>query len=357
MSAPTERIVFLGDSITDGHTYPQYVQQALQQAGKPTPLVINAGIGGDTAEGMSARLEHDVLAFKPTMVTFNAGANDALKGVSLEEYSRAVTKIADRLQAEKIPLVILTTAIYGEKHAAAEKTLDAYNEFLRRLAKERNLKLADVNVLFQEARKTKGESSVMESDGVHPNMEGQRLFARAVLDALGYKDVAVPEDLKLSVLPGVLTSWRFLVAPDGKPLDDAAAKTLSQQVLTDKATLTDWKEYSLPEPTPQEHQWMEDERQRGFGLSLDKLIGKGTWWRGVAFIENKTDKPKNVFFNTGAQLRGVWLNGERIYEYKEWHGWHAGRDRIPVALSPGRNVVLIETGGPFFLSATETNDW
>ena len=353
---PAPRIVFLGDSITDGHTYPQLVQQALQQAGKPVPVVINAGSGGDLAQGMSARLERDVLAHKPTLVTLHVGANDALRGITLGEYSRAVTSIADRLKAEQIPLVLLTTATYGAKHAAAEKTLDAYNDFLRRFAAERNLKLADVNALFRKAREEKGESAILEADGVHPNLEGQRLLARAVLDALGFPDAPVPQNLKLGVMPGVLPSWHFLAVPEDKAIDDAAVKALTKQVLDDANALATWKEYSLPETQPQEHPWMEHERQRGFGLSLDKLVGAGKLWRGVALLDNKSGKAENVFINTGAQLRGVWLGGERIYE-KDWRGWHAGRDRIPAVLNPGRNVLLIETAGPFFLSVTDSNDW
>ncbi len=62
MTMAATRIVFLGDSITDGHTYPLLIQQALREAGQPVPLAINAGIGGDTAEGMRARLDRDVLS-------------------------------------------------------------------------------------------------------------------------------------------------------------------------------------------------------------------------------------------------------------------------------------------------------
>lgn len=49
---PPQRIVFIGDSITDGHTYPLLVRQALAEAHKPVPVCINAGISGDTAAGM-----------------------------------------------------------------------------------------------------------------------------------------------------------------------------------------------------------------------------------------------------------------------------------------------------------------
>ena len=62
----SQRIVCLGDSITDGNTYPLLIRQAIKASGKPVPLFLNAGIGGDTAAGMLSRLETDVIARRPT---------------------------------------------------------------------------------------------------------------------------------------------------------------------------------------------------------------------------------------------------------------------------------------------------
>src|SRR6266581_9333099 len=75
------RVVFLGDSITDGNTYPLLIRQALQEAGKPAPVCINAGVGGDTAEAMGNRIERDVLVHKPSVAALSAGITDALQKV------------------------------------------------------------------------------------------------------------------------------------------------------------------------------------------------------------------------------------------------------------------------------------
>src|SRR5438874_13349439 len=82
------RTAFLGDSITDGNSYPQLVRRALLEAGLPDLVAINAGIGGNTAQQMSERLDRDVLAHRPTLVTLHAGANDAHHGVAAADYER-----------------------------------------------------------------------------------------------------------------------------------------------------------------------------------------------------------------------------------------------------------------------------
>ncbi len=75
---PGDRVVFLGDSITAGATYlvSTDIYYSLYCPGVDIAFVHNAGIPGDTAPGGFARLEKDVLAFHPTVVTICFGMND-----------------------------------------------------------------------------------------------------------------------------------------------------------------------------------------------------------------------------------------------------------------------------------------
>ena len=118
---PPARIVFIGDSITDGHTLPLLVRQALADGKQPVPVCINAGVASDTAALMRARLARDVLPHRPTLVTLSAGINDVLRGVKPEDYEKDVDAIVEKLKAEKVPVVLLTPSILGPKHEAAEE--------------------------------------------------------------------------------------------------------------------------------------------------------------------------------------------------------------------------------------------
>jgi lysophospholipase L1-like esterase len=65
--APKDRVVFMGDSITDGW------KLAESFPGKP---YVNRGIGGQTTAQMLVRMYPDVIALKPAAVIVFAGTND-----------------------------------------------------------------------------------------------------------------------------------------------------------------------------------------------------------------------------------------------------------------------------------------
>ncbi len=341
-----QRIAFLGDSITDGNTYAELVHQAIIDAGETPPLCIDAGVASDTAALMLKRLDRDVLPRHPDLVAFSAGVNDVLRKVDPADYERDVTAITERLKKDKIPLLILTTTILGPKHEAEDKKLADFNAALRRIAAKYDCKVAEVNGQMAQARAAGRD--LLEADQVHLNFAGYRVMARAVLDALGHPKAAVPEKLKLEAMPGLVREWRvkaFAEKPPALTEETAAALTPDDS----------WKPYALPEKVAVPMWWLDNERQRGFAVSLPKLVGPAKEYRAVAVVDAK--KAGKVFFNTGAQLESVWLNGKRVYHNEGWTGWHAGKERVPAELREGRNTVVIETGEPFFLSVTDNDDW
>lgn len=347
VQAKPYRIVFLGDSITDGHIYPALARQAVAEAGKPVPLCLNAGIGGDTAKGMRKRLDRDVLPLHPDLVTLSAGINDVLHKVDPAAYQADVDAIAARLKKEGIPLIILTTSVLGRKrHATADDRLADFNAALRRVARKYGCKVAEVNERMQAARKD--GVTLLDEDEVHPNFEGHRLMARAVLNALGYPATKVPKKLKAEPWPGLVRDWRI------RPVGDKEAQLTDARAAALKPDDT-WKPYHLPEKVAVKGWWNKLEQQRGFAMALPEVVGKAKKYQGIAYLDKK--EGGKVYFNPAANLETIWLNGKRIYRAApEWRGWHVGRERIPAELRPGRNMIVIETGGPFLLSVTKDKD-
>lgn len=190
-----ETIAFLGDSITEGgwknqRGYVRLVLSGLAANGIKTEAV-PAGISGHKSNQMLDRLERDVLAKKPDWMTLSCGVNDVWhgkNGVPLEQYKKNITEIVERCAAANVKVLILTATVIREELDNPENAkLAEYNDFLRTLAREKKLPLADLNAMFQERIKQENQpgKNVLTGDGVHMNAEGNKLMAIGVLKAFG----------------------------------------------------------------------------------------------------------------------------------------------------------------------------
>ena len=207
-----DKIAFLGDSITAGgwsqpNGYVKLVIAGLKANGIEAEAV-PAGISGHKSDQMLARLEKDVLSKKPQWMTLSCGVNDVWhgpRGVPLDEamaangkydekvaargtYKKNITAIIDQATAAGVRPVILTaTVIKEDLGGELNQKVAPYNEFLRALAKEKNLPLADLNAMFHEAIKAANQPgvNVLTGDGVHMNAAGNALMATGVLQAFG----------------------------------------------------------------------------------------------------------------------------------------------------------------------------
>ena len=232
-----QKVAFLGDSITHfgmgAGGYVMLVSQAMEKAGRKI-VVIPAGIPGHTSKDMLARVKHDVIDQKPDWMTLSCGVNDVWhgpKGVPLDEYKTNITAIVDQVTAAGIKVVILTsTMIMEDPNNDFNKKLADYNEFLRGLAKERHLPLADLNADMQaELAKDKAEmpgllGNILTVDGVHMNGVGNEMMAAGVLKAFGMDDAQVAQ---------IRGGW--MDTPDTAPLDAKGKVSVRDYLALQKA--------------------------------------------------------------------------------------------------------------------------
>lgn len=213
-----QKVAFLGDSITAMGAgpagYVSMVALALKNAGREI-VVIPAGVGGNTSVNILARLKSSVLDKKPDWMTLSCGVNDVWHnpgGVDLESYKKNITSIVDQCTAAGIKVVILTaTMICEDPSAPNNQKLAAYNDFLRGLAKERHLLLADLNADMQaevakrKAADPQAKGNLITIDGVHMNGYGNEMMATGILKAFGFTpDQLAAAKVKWDDLPGAM---------------------------------------------------------------------------------------------------------------------------------------------------------
>jgi lysophospholipase L1-like esterase len=195
-----ERIVFLGDSITQGGTSPKgyvtLIKKAMTEKHEGLGIeVIGAGISGNKVPDLQRRLEKDVLAKKPTLVVIYIGINDVwhgetdpARGTPPDKFESGLKDIIGKIQAGGARVVLCTPTVIGEKKDGANKLdarLDTYAGVSRAVAKDTNAQLCDLRKAFTEYLaknnpddKVKG---ILTTDGVHLNDAGNKLVADTIL--------------------------------------------------------------------------------------------------------------------------------------------------------------------------------
>ena len=387
VSVKRVRIVCVGDSITDGNTYPLILMQALADAGKPVPAAVCAGVASDTSVLMAERFD-PFLDMQPDLVTFSAGTNDAFRNITPEMYEKALREIADKCKARGIEMILMTPCAINvgdtnKPNEKAEATGEEFAKILRAVAKENGWAVAEVSEL-QKAARDKGET-IMSPDGIHPDYHGQSLMARAILDAMGHKNVPVPtaKEFNPQRLPGVIETWYVQAAPKDdkdKPRPMTDEELAEQTTVLNKVISSDlghepfgikhhWTRRTLPEAQKADKDgkfvdagdWREQLRRNGFAININDLVaGVPRYWGTVV----QSPAEAKAFVNTAISVRHVWLNGELVFTHpmnggeEKWTGYHAGKERVPVTLQQGNNILVVEHyANEFFLSVTDKLVW
>jgi isoamyl acetate esterase len=199
-----DRIVFLGDSITEGGARPNgyvtLIKKELTEKHKDLGIeIIGAGVSGNKVPDLQRRLDRDVLAKKPTVVVIYIGINDVWhgekdpeRGTSAEKFEAGLKEIIGKIKEAGARVILCTPSVIGEKVDGSnnlDAKLDAYSGISRRVAGEEKVELCDLRRAFvdylKEHNAENKESGVLTTDRVHLNPVGNRFVAKVMLKALG----------------------------------------------------------------------------------------------------------------------------------------------------------------------------
>jgi hypothetical protein len=351
-AVPTDaRIVFLGEAETDCETFVLLTAQALNEAlPDGSPRIFNSGESLPLAFRESDYTTN-VTRLRPTHAVLHFGSRIAVNSgrYSPAEFEAHLTRLIDRLRQDRIEPILVTGTPVDSRSAEVREHLDEYNRRTRRIAAERKLRLADAEQRFR--RSPDSEVPLLNPKDLMPTFAGCRELAATVLDVLGYSEVAIPTSLRLSLLPGAITHWKVRSKRMEERLDAASVMRLEPDATWRDITVPQRDKLAerLPDPT---HSLTFQMRTRGFATYHSKV---GPLVEAMTSVES--DRDKSAWINLGGEVKAVWLNGEKVFEFVGYTGRHAGKIRLPVALKSSRNRIVIETGSNFFVSVTDAPDW
>ncbi len=173
-------LVGFGDSLTAGRglapedSYPSVLERLLHDRGFDV-RVINEGVSGDTTSSALARLDL-AASRKPDWVVLALGANDGLRGLSVDAMEANLREMVVRFRAAGAAVVLVGMKLppnYGPEY------VQQFESVYPRLAEELDLPL--IAFLLEGVAAERG---LNQSDGIHPNAAGARVVARTVADFL-----------------------------------------------------------------------------------------------------------------------------------------------------------------------------
>jgi lysophospholipase L1-like esterase len=200
-----DRVVFLGDSITEQYQYSNDIELYLTTRFPEWNIFfLNAGIGGDTANGGAGRFQKHVLDEKPTVVTIDFGMNDggyggfdAKKDEDAKRNEVYTKKTMEMLEAAKKAGVRVALISPNAVDSLLQKKFETYlqtqKQFyapLKEIAEKNEVPFVDqyavTRTALEKMRKDDPEGKKVNPfpDGVHTSQAGGLLMAHTILTGL-----------------------------------------------------------------------------------------------------------------------------------------------------------------------------
>lgn len=182
--AGERRVIFFGDSITDGWHLDQYF---------PGKGYINRGISGQTTSQMLLRFHQDVIGLRPDVVVILAGTNDIAGNsgpISLPDIEANFTSMAELARANGVKMIVSSVTPVHNYTPQAQNfffqrdpaKILALNGWLKDYCAKNGLIYLDYFSAMVDDRGLLREN--LATDGLHPVDAGYRIMATLAEDAV-----------------------------------------------------------------------------------------------------------------------------------------------------------------------------
>ena len=176
------RVVFMGDSITEGWGMKATATSPGRGEFFPGKPYINRGISGQTTPQMLLRFRQDVIELKPAVVMFLAGTNDIAENtgkMTLSETEGNIGSMSQLAWANGIRPVlcsVLPSTEFGwHKGLEPAPKIKALNQWIKEYAANHGFVYVDYYSAMVNGEG--GLKAELSPDGVHPNKAGYDVMA------------------------------------------------------------------------------------------------------------------------------------------------------------------------------------
>ena len=221
-----DTICFLGDSITHGGQFHEFLQLFYATRYPNIALTLyNCGIAGDNAEGMSFRFKDDVLVHNPSHVFLMTGINDVIRTLyfegqasdevirkrknALAVYKQNTDILAGTFEASQITPIYLTPPIYDqyskiekENNLGCNDALIECSDYIKSVANQFDATVVDLNTPMKNImdRELQNDSlfTIIGKDRVHPQTTGHFIMFHEILSTIESPSVVAQISIDLN---------------------------------------------------------------------------------------------------------------------------------------------------------------
>jgi hypothetical protein len=280
-------VLHIGDSITHANPYGQWPRGGEGKTAEDKAILkwMHVGVDDDSDGWWLARFDHpdggrsytacggiradEMLAggkqhmpsldklldtYKPRMVVFMLGTNDASTGRSVETYQADMAKSID-LMLERGIIPILSTI---PPHPGRPDTAKAYNDALRKLAKKREVPLIDYEQEILKRRPDDWNGTLLGKNDVHPtaSVHGTKPTSPPTAENLrnsgyllrGWLSVKKIAEVKQTVLDDLPAPARPKSPAARKPAGEAARRTVTHHPFSRSARVAPFESFQAVSP-------------------------------------------------------------------------------------------------------------
>ncbi|MFN0095233.1 MAG: SGNH/GDSL hydrolase family protein [Dehalococcoidia bacterium] len=187
------RYLAIGDSLSQGvgaddietGAFPARLAERWRAAGCTVELN-NAGISGYTASQMIEEQVPKIREFKPTVITFQSGANDIANGISKKQYRDDVGTVLDAALKSGARVYVLLQnewfrAPAGPDYGGTRELRDAYDEIMIDVVKaKKDVTIVDLRPLYEQ----QADRNEWIDDGIHPTAKAYDAWSERLVDLI-----------------------------------------------------------------------------------------------------------------------------------------------------------------------------
>lgn len=187
---PGARILFQGDSITDGnrgrsadpnhilgHGYVFVIAARHGAAFADKQLdFLNRGVSGNTVLELEKRWQKDTLDLKPDVLSVMTGVNDSGRKVDLQVFEETYDRILAQAREANPSIKIVLCAPFVKPDGKISDDIRQRQKIVAKLAEKHRAAFVEFQPVFDEAAK-RAPADYWVWDRVHPTYRGHQLMA------------------------------------------------------------------------------------------------------------------------------------------------------------------------------------